>query len=231
MHMQEFITINEVCKMLGTTSRTIRYYEQCGLLRTTRTVKSAPRRLDSESIERLRKILFLRKLGLSLDEIAEVIDSDEQAAELIRLKTAEIHAQIAELGERISLLKEVRACAERGENIYSVEESIGQPPDSQACMRVAAEVTRLLREERFAELAPYFDAETRAMPPEFFETVWHSHIKPCGAFVSVGRQTIQGRCVTTRLHYEKLGVAVKMEVYGGLASFLFLQYFKEENET
>ncbi len=29
MHMQEFITINEVCKMLGTTSRTIRYYEQC----------------------------------------------------------------------------------------------------------------------------------------------------------------------------------------------------------
>ena len=70
MHMQEFITINEVCKMLGTTSRTIRYYEQCGLLRTTRTVKSAPRRLDSESIERLRKILFLRKLGLSLDEIA-----------------------------------------------------------------------------------------------------------------------------------------------------------------
>ena len=44
--------------------------------------------LDSENIERLRKIRFLRKLELSLDEIASVIDSEIKARELIYYKTA-----------------------------------------------------------------------------------------------------------------------------------------------
>ena len=72
--------------MIGITSRTIRYYEQLGLITTVRESSNAPRRLDEENIERLRKIRFLRKLGLGLDEIAETIGSDEKATELIKRK-------------------------------------------------------------------------------------------------------------------------------------------------
>ena len=92
--MSELKYINDVCKMLDTTSRTIRYYEQLGLIKTVRESKTAPRQLDSEMIERLRKILFLRKLGLGLDDIAEVIDSDEKATELIIRKKAAMKAEI-----------------------------------------------------------------------------------------------------------------------------------------
>ncbi len=70
--MQETKHISEVCKLLGTTSRTIRYYEQLGLIHSTRETPSAPRRLDADNIEQLRRILFLRKIGLSLDEITTV---------------------------------------------------------------------------------------------------------------------------------------------------------------
>ena len=77
MNMYDMKSITAVCRLLGITSRTIRYYEQLGLIKTVRKSNTAPRQLDMETIERLRKICFLRKLGMGLDEIAEVINSDE----------------------------------------------------------------------------------------------------------------------------------------------------------
>ena len=118
MNMRKIKTINEVCKMLELTSRTIRYYEQLGLIKTVRESSTAPRRLDEENIERLRRIRFLRKLGMGLDEIGGVIDSDEKAAELIKLKKASMRAEINELVYRVNLLTEVIAAVEQGENIY-----------------------------------------------------------------------------------------------------------------
>ena len=77
MNMDDMKSITEVCRLLGITSRTIRYYEQLGLIKTVRKSNTAPRQLDTETIERLRRICFLRKLSMGLDDIADVIDSDE----------------------------------------------------------------------------------------------------------------------------------------------------------
>lgn len=225
--MNELKTINEVCKMLNVTSRTIRYYEQYGLIKTIRESKTAPRRLDDENIERLRKIRFLRKLRLTLDEIAVVIDSETKAAEMIYSKTAELKAEIRALIERIGLIEEVLAVAEKGGNIYSVERKLGQPPDDTEKLRIAAECTNLLLERRFSELKPYLNSDMKMLPPDFFEAVWNVHIKPCGKFISVGEQSVDGNTVTNRLVFEKLGVVVKTEVCGEIVAGMVLQYFKE----
>ncbi|MDE7120915.1 MAG: MerR family transcriptional regulator, partial [Oscillospiraceae bacterium] len=139
--MHELKTINEVCKMLNMTSRTIRYYEQCGLIKTIRESKTAPRKLDDKNIERLRKIRFLKKLRLTLDEIAVVIDNNAKAAEMIYSKTAELKAEIRVLTERIGLIEEVLAVAENGGNIYSVERKPGQPSDNIKKLQIATECT------------------------------------------------------------------------------------------
>lgn len=226
MQMNELKTINEVCKMLGMTSRTIRYYEQCGLIRTIRESKTALRRLDDENIERLRKIRFLRKLSLTLDEIAVVIDSEAKATEMIHGKSAELKAEIRALIERIGLIEEVLAAAENGGNIYSVERKSGQPSDDTEKRRIAAECTNLLLERRFSELKPYLNSDMKMMPPDFFEAAWNAHIKPCGKFISVGEQSVDGNTVTNRLIFEKLGVIVKTEVCGEIVAGMVLQYFK-----
>lgn len=213
--------------MLDMTSRTIRYYEQCGLIKTVRESKTAPRRLDDESIERLQRIRFLRKLGLSLDEIAGVIDSEKQAAEMIYGKTAALKAEIRALTERIGLLEAVLAAAEQGGNIYTAERRRGQPSDDAEKLRIAAECTKLLLARRFAELKPYLGGDMKLLPPDFFEAAWNVHIKPCGSFLSVGAQSIDGNTVTNRLNYEKLGVVVKTEVCGGIVAGMVLQYFKD----
>ena len=228
MHMNKPQIITEVCKMLDLTTRTIRYYEQLGLIQTVRSSKTAPRRLDDENIERLRKIRFLRKIGLSLDEIKDVIGSDQDAEALIRDKTAVLSAEITSLFDRIRMLECVLAAAEQGESIYAAEKQLRQPPDDPENLRIAAEVTKLLLERRFAEIPPYMNADMRKLP-EFYAACWDSHIKPCGSFKYVGTQSMDGSTILNHLHYEKLGVRIRMDVCGGLIAGLLLQYFKEES--
>lgn len=213
--------------MLNMTSRTIRYYEQCGLIKTVRESKTAPRRLDEKNVERLRKIRFLRNLRLTLDEIAVVIDSESKAAEMIYGKTAELKAEIYDLTERIGLIEEVLAVAENGGNIYSVERKLGQTSDDTEKLRLASEFTNLLLERRFSELIPYLNSDMKMLSVNFFEDVWNVHLKPCGKFISVGEQSVNGNTVTNRLVFEKLGVVVKTEVCGGIVAGMVLQYFKE----
>ena len=213
--------------MLDTTSRTIRYYEQLGLIKTVRQSNTAPRRLDEENIERLRRIRFLRKLGIGLDEIGGVIDSDGKAAELIKLKKAALVAEINELVERANLLTEVIAAVEQGENIYETDKRLNMPPDHEEMLRIAGECTRLILEHRFEELQGYLDEDMRQMLPELLEVGWNVHIKPCGAFVSIGEQKIVADTVINRLHFEKQDVAILTEVHAGIVTNLFLQYCKE----
>ena len=227
IHMSELKYINDVCKMLDTTSRTIRYYEQLGLIKTVRESKTAPRQLDSEMIERLRKILFLRKLGLGLEDIADVIDSDEKATELIIRKKTAMKAEINELVERVNLLTEVMAAAEQGENIYATEKRLSLPPDHEEMKRIAGICTRLILERRFEELQGYLEEDMRQMPPGFFEVGWNVHIKPCGEFVSIGEQSIIADTVINRLHFEKQDVAILIEVHAGIVTGMLLQYCKE----
>ncbi len=227
--MNETKTINDVCKMLDMTSRTIRYYEELGLIKTIRKSKTALRRLDAENIERLRKIRFLRKLGLGLDEVAEVIDDEKKATEMIIRKKAAMKAEINELILRANLLTEVIAAAEQGENIFATEQRLDLPPDHEEMLRIAGECTKLVLERRFEELQSYLDEDMRQMPPGFFEVGWNVHIKPCGAFLSIGEQSIVADTVINRLHFEKQDIAILIEVHAGIVTGMLLKYCKEKD--
>lgn len=66
------LPIGEVCRRMGLSARTVRYYEELGLLPGVRR-RSGGRRVYSEhEVERLRFIARLKKLGLSLAEIGEL---------------------------------------------------------------------------------------------------------------------------------------------------------------
>lgn len=71
--MLDSITINEVVRQTGLTSRTLRYYEKRGLLSPLRTA-SGRRLFGATQLERIQQIISLKKAGLSLAQIAGVID-------------------------------------------------------------------------------------------------------------------------------------------------------------
>lgn len=67
--------IGEIAKLTNLTTRTIRYYEELGLLgdRKNRVIGQL-RVFENDDIERLKKIQLLKDLGLTLEEIGQVID-------------------------------------------------------------------------------------------------------------------------------------------------------------
>ncbi|WP_445150115.1 MerR family transcriptional regulator [Baekduia sp. Peel2402] len=77
--------IGEVAKLTGTTTRTIRYYEEIGLLGDAGADREAGRHRtygDAE-VERLREALRLKQLlGVSLDELRELLAAEEDRAAL-----------------------------------------------------------------------------------------------------------------------------------------------------
>lgn len=70
-------TVSKLAKLSGISSRTLRYYDDIGLLKPTRISSSGYRIYGQKQVDLLQQILFYRELGVSLDEIKEIIDSPE----------------------------------------------------------------------------------------------------------------------------------------------------------
>jgi DNA-binding transcriptional MerR regulator len=81
------LRIGDVARIVGTTPRTIRYYEEIGLLPDTQATRPpGQHRLYSEAeIERLREIIRLKRLtGVTLDELKTLIEAEEARATIRR---------------------------------------------------------------------------------------------------------------------------------------------------
>ena len=81
---ERMLRIGELAGMAGTTPRTIRYYEEIGLLPGTETRSAGQHRLYTEAdLERLRELMRLKDLlGVSLDELRELIAAEDARAAL-----------------------------------------------------------------------------------------------------------------------------------------------------
>src|SRR4051794_7504041 len=84
--MSEEMRIGEVAKLSGTTPRTIRYYEEIGLLPAGGGREPGAHRTYAEDdVERLTELLRLKDLlGLSLEELKELVEAEGARAELRR---------------------------------------------------------------------------------------------------------------------------------------------------
>jgi MerR family transcriptional regulator, repressor of the yfmOP operon len=80
------LRIGEVAELTGTTPRTIRYYEEIGLLPGSSERAQGKHRCFTEAdVERVREILRLRDLlGLSLDQLSRLLEAETARAELRR---------------------------------------------------------------------------------------------------------------------------------------------------
>ena len=67
-------TINKLAKMAGVSTRTLRYYDQFGLLSPARASENGYRLYGQKEIGRLQHILFYRELGMSLEDIKGALD-------------------------------------------------------------------------------------------------------------------------------------------------------------
>src|SRR5436853_3159273 len=80
---QNFYTIEQVASRTGFTKRTLRYYEEVGLLPPTDRTEGNYRRYSEADIERLERIMNLRDLlGFSLIDIRELIEAEDERGQI-----------------------------------------------------------------------------------------------------------------------------------------------------
>jgi MerR family transcriptional regulator, copper efflux regulator len=107
--MKGFIRIGALAKQAGVTPRTVRYYEGLNLIPPGRREGTGQNYYAEQTVNRLKKIDQLKRLGLSLEEIRGVIDlyftdpsgkrSKRKVLTLLRNHLAKTDEQLAALGK------------------------------------------------------------------------------------------------------------------------------------
>ena len=93
----------EVARAAGVHRETLRYYERRGLLEPPRRSPGGHRLYDERAVQTLRIIKAAQRLGFTLGEVADLIESgrrrgrDQGLQERARAKLAEVEARIADL--------------------------------------------------------------------------------------------------------------------------------------
>jgi DNA-binding transcriptional MerR regulator len=106
------VHIGEVAKRAGVSVKTIRYYEQIGVLEEPRRLTSGYRDYETDTVERLSFIRASQSSGLSLGEIRGIVafrDRGESPCahvlDLLRRRSDKIDAQIEELKRSRSVIR------------------------------------------------------------------------------------------------------------------------------
>ncbi len=110
--MHDHMRIGELTEQAGVTQRTVRYYESIGLLHPAEREGHGHHYYTGETLARLRKIDQLKRLGLSLDEILEVIDlyfTDPSGIQPKQRVLAIFKKHLAEADRKIGDLQQFRA--------------------------------------------------------------------------------------------------------------------------
>lgn len=96
--------IKDLAAASGVTAKTIRYYEEIGVLPPPKRLPNGYRIYDETDVDRLRLVAGARRLGLSLDDIGEILSMRDRGEapcrtvlELLAEKADEIADRIAEL--------------------------------------------------------------------------------------------------------------------------------------
>ncbi len=108
--MADYLTITELTNEFGLTTRTLRFYEDEGLIKPVRRGRQRLYRPSDRT--RLKLILRGKRLGLSLGEISEVIDMYRQPpgeAGQLNLLIEKIEARRRDMQQKLSDIKETLA--------------------------------------------------------------------------------------------------------------------------
>lgn len=119
-HPEEW-SIQEIARMAGTTSRTLRHYDDIGLLPPSRVGANGYRYYDADSLMRLQRILLLRELGLGLAAVAEVLDGEQDSVAALRAHLGWLKQERERLDRQIASVTTTIRKHERGEELMASE--------------------------------------------------------------------------------------------------------------
>jgi DNA-binding transcriptional MerR regulator len=101
------VKIQELTQKTGVSAKTIRYYEEIGLLPDPARGENNYRQYDERDVERLRLVAGARRLDLSLEEIREILDLRDHREAPCRVLLERLEQKADEIAGRIRNLQQM----------------------------------------------------------------------------------------------------------------------------
>lgn len=114
-------SIQEIARLAGTTSRTLRHYGDVGLLEPSRVGGNGYRYYDERALARLQRILLLRDLGLGIPVIAQVLDGQRDDALALQDHLRWLREEKARIDRQIASVETTIEKLEGGEQLMAEE--------------------------------------------------------------------------------------------------------------
>lgn len=108
---ENFMTVGELAKKMGTTVRTLQYYDKVGLLSPTSESEGGRRLYTHKDMIKLHQILSLKSLGFSLDDIKNKLislDTPEEVANILSQQSLAIQQKIEQLTKAITAIETLK---------------------------------------------------------------------------------------------------------------------------
>lgn len=151
----ELIKITELTSQLNLSSRTLRYYEQIGLIESHRIPFETYRFYDSQTIERIKQIIVLRKMQIPIKEIIKIYKSQDMTA-LVDSFVTRINTIENEIKARSELKQIIRnfmnAMQENGIKHISALPLLYEKMEQQLDIQKVEESTRQVSYEKLSSL-------------------------------------------------------------------------------
>jgi len=112
-------SIQQIAKLAGTTSRTLRHYGDLGLLQPSRVGVNGYRYYDGAALVRLQRVLLLRELGLGLPQIAEVLQRETTEERALESHLAWLREEQHRLTRQVASVESTIAALRGGERLMA----------------------------------------------------------------------------------------------------------------
>jgi DNA-binding transcriptional MerR regulator len=91
--------IGELARIAGVTVRALHHYDSVGLLQPSERTHAGHRLYSAADVQRLYKLLALRRVGLPLEEIGPLLDSEDGIGDTVRRHLGRVEQQLGALEE------------------------------------------------------------------------------------------------------------------------------------
>ncbi|WP_353807813.1 MerR family transcriptional regulator [Agromyces sp. SYSU T00194] len=112
-------SIQEIARLTGTTSRTLRHYDEIGLLPPSRVAANGYRHYDRAALVRLQRILLLRELGLGLPAIAEALGNEPREVHALHGHLEWLRREQERLARQAASVERTIEALEGGEHLMA----------------------------------------------------------------------------------------------------------------
>ncbi len=231
MENKEIYDIAQVCNMLDTTSRTLRFYEEKGLIKSTLVGNSARRHYTSEQISVIKDVLVLRTLGLSIKSILMLQENNTELRDAVISQKARIQSSINKKVSELILLNEALAVIEAENCIYEVNWKNVRFINGKE-KEIVKICSDAIIKGKTKDLYEYLSPRMKNyMPENAYEIIRNDTLLPLGEFVCYDKTEID-RTFPNKIYqyvkFTKLGLKITFVFFHQKIGGLWLSYYDLE---